>query len=231
MNKTVDQYQVHANAITGEWITEPVFVGKVDLAEWNKLPYTERYAHSAYEVTGEDGTTITRALRVIWERPSDDLTTARTLRSKYVEGSDGSHRLFLRPKGFPYIDQNGEDAVSPGEIVRQWGGDTGHDSGYSQDVWPLTPDGLTEALAAWDAEFPPEVARPSATYTEHRSIDVHGFNVTDATSVDPSHGHDDLIWIGTQDAGIWVTPDRAREVAAAIISVADSHDKRHGRKQ
>lgn len=144
---TVDQYQVHANAITGEWITEPVFVGKVDLAEWNKLPYTERYAHSTYEVPGEDGTTITRAIKVIW-----------------------------------------------------------------------------------DTEAPPEATRPSTTYKEHRSIDAHGFNVTDATSMDPHHGHDDVIWIGTQDAGLWITPDRAREVAAAIISVADSHDKRRGKQ-
>ena len=100
------------------------------------------------------------------------------------------------------------------------------DSEYANTEDIPEPDWLEFCFKAKKAER----LRIASAYREHTSVDIHGFKIVDSTSIDPLHGHDDLIWVGTLDDGRWLTSDRAREVAAAIISVADSHDKRHNKQ-
>jgi hypothetical protein len=58
-------------------------------------------------------------------------------------------------------------------------------------------------------------------YTEHQITEVEGFRVVDATATGP-RPHDDLIWIGYDGEGRWVTAATAIKIAAAITTVATS---------
>ena len=67
--KTVDQYKVFADAQTGACVSEPEFVGSVDLALWNKKIDTDSVHYDTYEVIDDidDGvTTLTRAVEVVF---------------------------------------------------------------------------------------------------------------------------------------------------------------------
>lgn len=59
MDIEIDQYTVRADAQTGEWLGEPVFVGKVLESVWNKktdtaLVHYDRYEHFSDNVYSDD---------------------------------------------------------------------------------------------------------------------------------------------------------------------------------
>lgn len=57
---------------------------------------------------------------------------------------------------------------------------------------------------------------------EHKVIEVEGFRVVDATS--PTYPiHDDLIWVGLENGGRWLTTERALELSNAIALVANAN--------
>ncbi|WP_075588289.1 hypothetical protein [Rhodoferax antarcticus] len=64
-------------------------------------------------------------------------------------------------------------------------------------------------------------------YTQHTKFDLDGFSVVDATSVGP-RPHDDLIWIGFNGYGRWVTPLDAVAYSRAIQDVVAAHCERRG---
>lgn len=69
MSTQVEQYTVEADAVTGEWLGAPEYVGQVDLSDWHKRVDTDDAHFDTYEVPAAEGTdTITRAIEVVWQR-------------------------------------------------------------------------------------------------------------------------------------------------------------------
>lgn len=68
---------------------------------------------------------------------------------------------------------------------------------------------------------------PQYEYTEHTKFDQDGFVVVDATSTG-SRPHDDLIWIGINESGRWVTALEAVAYSRAIQQVVAAHCERRG---
>jgi hypothetical protein len=65
------------------------------------------------------------------------------------------------------------------------------------------------------------------SYVEHTKLELGGFVVADATATG-LRPHDDLIWIGINDGGRWVTPLDAVAYSRAIQDVVASHYARRG---
>lgn len=64
-------------------------------------------------------------------------------------------------------------------------------------------------------------------YEEHQAIEVEGFRVVDATMAGP-RPHDDLVWIGRDCSGKWLTPNEAQALSKAILAVANNNLARRG---
>jgi hypothetical protein len=56
-------------------------------------------------------------------------------------------------------------------------------------------------------------------YTEHMRTEIHGFDVTDATS-EGTRPHNELVWVGFNTEGKWLTVEEATELANAILNTA-----------
>jgi hypothetical protein len=65
-------------------------------------------------------------------------------------------------------------------------------------------------------------------YTEHTSLEAHGFRIVDATDTGPRSPFDDLIWVGYGGMeGRWLTADQVEELAGALFGAATVHRARH----
>jgi hypothetical protein len=63
----------------------------------------------------------------------------------------------------------------------------------------------------------------SEKYIEHSSIECHGIDIAD-TSGGTTPG--ERIWVGSGENGRWLTSREVRELAVALLSMADRHDVR-----
>ncbi|WP_310613719.1 hypothetical protein [Limnohabitans sp.] len=61
MTKTLTQYEVQADPITGEWMTDPMRVGEVTASQWHAKTDTENSHFDTFELDG-----ITCAIEVKW---------------------------------------------------------------------------------------------------------------------------------------------------------------------
>jgi hypothetical protein len=94
---------------------------------------------------------------------------------------------------------------------------------------------MSSALAASatpsaTAALAPVIGRlcASADYTEHQRVELHGFDITDATHgrINNSAPERELIWVGVYGEGRWLRPEEVLELAAALENVANAHIER-----
>lgn len=64
----------------------------------------------------------------------------------------------------------------------------------------------------------------SVKYIEHSTVECHGFDIADTSGASPSLG--ERIWVGVCGEGRWLTSLEVRELASALVEVANSHDTR-----
>lgn len=64
-------------------------------------------------------------------------------------------------------------------------------------------------------------------YEEHFTTRVHGIDVTDASVPNALEtAHRELIWVGTDSEGEWLTREQAVQLAAAITTATDNQARR-----
>lgn len=65
-------------------------------------------------------------------------------------------------------------------------------------------------------------------YTAHSSIGTSNddYRVVDATVQGTGRDHDDLIWVQVKTDGMWMTPEDAIGLAAAIRTIAENNLRR-----
>ena len=77
-----------------------------------------------------------------------------TIRSDYVQGSDGYRRMFVRLAGTRVSQSGPSDAgyiAGESAILVQWEGSPDYDSGYHAAMFPVRMRGLKEAHAWLDS--------------------------------------------------------------------------------
>jgi hypothetical protein len=71
------------------------------------------------------------------------------------------------------------------------------------------------------------LSRAAYKYKEHQAIEVEGFQVVDATLAGP-RPHDDLVWVGRDGSGKWLTPSEALALSVVIAAAANNNLARRG---
>jgi len=61
-------------------------------------------------------------------------------------------------------------------------------------------------------------------YKEHSAVECHGIDIADTSGCGTSPG--ERIWVGAGNEGRWLTSKEVRELASALVDMADSHDAR-----
>lgn len=66
----------------------------------------------------------------------------------------------------------------------------------------------------------------SKNYIEHSEINCHGVQIADTSGGGRGDSPSDRIWVGVGVEGQWLASLQVRELAAALVSTANSHDAR-----